>query len=265
MTLTAAPDSGWSFLRWEGDASGSSNPLGLTVNRSLQVQAVFGTSLLTNMVGSGRIEITPGGPVPYGSTVELRAVPGAGQKFVAWGSAVSGTNNPRLFTITQPGPTVAALFAAGPAGFPVFTSQPSNRVVSAGGGFTLSAAAVGDGPLQYQWRRNGAALAGATNATLNIASAAVSLAGAYDVVVTGPGGTAVSEKAAVLVTQFDLRPVLSLSGAAGTGFRVDYTDDLDGGPWLLLTNGVLSAEQRDVIDFTSTNRVRRFYRTLIEP
>ena len=25
------------------------------------------------------------------------------------------------------------------------------------------------------------------------------------------------------------------------------------------------AEQRDVIDFTSTNRARRFYRTLIEP
>ena len=83
--------------------------------------------------------------------------------------------------------------------------------------------------------------------------------------VTGPGGTAVSEKASVLVTQFDLRPVVSLSGASGTGFRVDYTDDLDGGPWLLLTNGVLSAEQRDVIDFTSTNRARRFYRTVIEP
>ena len=69
----------------------------------------------------------------------------------------------------------------------------------------------------------------------------------------------------MVVTQFDLRPVLSLSGASGTGFRVDYTDDLDVAPWLLLTNGVLSAEQRDVIDFTSTNRVRRFYRTLVQP
>ena len=74
-----------------------------------------------------------------------------------------------------------------------------------------------------------------------------------------------SEKAAVVVTQFDLRPVVSLSGAAGTGFRVDYKDDFDGGPWLWLTNGVLSAEQRDVIDFTSTNRARRFYRTLVQP
>jgi hypothetical protein len=265
VTLTATPDSGWSFLRWEGDASGSSNPLGLTVNRSLQVQAVFGTSLLTNMLGSGRIEITPGGPVPYGGTVQLRAVPGPGQKFVAWGGAVSGTNNSRPFTVTQPSPTVAALFAAGPAGLPFFTSQPSNRVVSAGGSVILSAAASGDGPLQYQWRQNGAAIVGATNVSLEITNAAVSQAGAYDVVVTGPAGTTTSDRALVVVSQFDVRPVLSLSGASGTGFRVDYTDDLDGGPWLLLTNGVLSSERRDVIDFTSTNRVRRFYRTLVEP
>ena len=38
-----------------------------------------------------------------------------------------------------------------------------------------------------------------------------------------------------------------LLGAAGAGFRVEYTDDLDGGPWLWLTNGVLSAERQDVI------------------
>ena len=75
----------------------------------------------------------------------------------------------------------------------------------------------------------------------------------------------VSERASVLVTVFDVRPVVSLLGAAGTGFRVDYTDDLDGGPWLRLTNGVLSAERQEVINFTSTNRARRFYRTVVEP
>ncbi len=174
-------------------------------------------------------------------------------------------SNPRLLTVTQPGPTVAALFAAGPAGFLVITNQPSHRVVSAGGSFTLSVGAGGTGPLLYQWRRNGAALPEATNATLDISNASGAQAGAYDVVVTGPDGTVVSEQASVLVTVFDVRPVVSLLGAAGTGFRVDYTDDLDSGPWLLLTNGVLSAERQDVIDFTSTNRARRFYRTVVEP
>ena len=92
------------------------------------------------MVGSG-IKITPGGPVPYGSTVELRAVPGLGQKFVAGGSVVAGTNHPRQFTVPQSGPTVAALFAVGLAGWPVITNEPSNRVVSAGGSFILSVGA----------------------------------------------------------------------------------------------------------------------------
>lgn len=265
VTLTATPDSGWSFLRWEGGASGSSNPLQVSVNRSLTVQAVFGTSLVTNMVGNGWIEVTPSGAVPYGSTVELRAVPGPGQKFVAWGSAVSGTNNPRLFNVTQPSPTVAALFAAGPPGLPVITLQPSNRVVSAGGSFTLSVGASGSGPLQYQWRLNGAVLPGATNAALEVSGAAAAQAGAYDVVVTGPDGAVTSQKASVLVTVFDVRPVVSLLGAPGTGYRVDYADDLDAGPWLLLTNGVLSTERHEFIDFTNTNRARRFYRTQTSP
>ena len=229
------------------------------------MQAIFGTSISTNVLGSGRIQITPGGPVPFGSTVELRAVPNSGPKFVAWGNAVSGTNNPRLFTVTQPVPTVAALFTAGAVGFPVITNQPSPRVVLAGGSFTLSVGASGTGPLQYQWRRNGALLAGATNATLDISGASVAQAGRYDVVVTGPDGTVVSAPASVLVAVFDVRPVVSLLGVPGTGFRVEFTDDFDGGPWLLLTNGVLSAERRDVIDFTSTNRARRFYRTVVEP
>ena len=145
------------------------------------------------------------------------------------------------------------------------TRPPSPRVVSAGGSFTLSVGAGGTGPLRYQWRRNGAALAGATNATLDLSGASGAQAGGYDVVVTGPGGTVVSERASVLVTVFEVRPVVSLLGAAGTGFRVDYTDDLDGGPRLRLTNGVLSAERQEVIDFTSTNRARRFYRTVVEP
>ena len=192
-------------------------------------------------------------------------MPNPGQKFVAWGNAVSGTNNPRLFTITQPVPTVAALFAAGAAGFPVITNQPSPRVVSAGGSFTLSVGVSGTGPLQYQWRRNGVLLAGATNATLEISHTSLAQAGRYDVVVTGPEGTVVSAAASVLVTVFNVRPVVSLLGVPGTGFRVEFTDDFDGGPWLPLTNGVLPAERHEVIDFSSTNRVRRFYRTVIEP
>ena len=103
-------------------------------------------------------------------------------------------------------------------------------------------------------------IAGATIATLNINSAAETTAGAYDLVVSGPAGTTVSEKIQVMVTLFDVRPVLSLWGGPGAGFQVELTDDLNGGSWIVLTNGVLSGERRDVIDFWSTNRAHRFYR-----
>ena len=56
-----------------------------------------------------------------------------------------------------------------------------------------------------------------------------------------------------------------VAGRVGHGLPVDYTDDWDRGPWLLLTNGVLSAERQEVIDFTITNRARRFYRTVVQP
>ncbi len=260
VTMTASPDNGWSFLRWEGDATGNTNPLALTVNRSLQAWAVFGTTILTNVVGNGRIEMMPAGPADYGSSIELRAVPGPGQRFVAWGNALLGTNNPSLFTVTQPNPTVAALFTAGPAGLPVITLQSSNVALSAGSSLALSATATGSGPLNYQWRLNGTPITGATSATLNLNNASETAAGAYDLVVSGPAGTSASEKIQVMVTLFDVRPVLSLWGAPGTGFLVDRADDLEGGSWLVLTNGVLSGERRDVIDFSSTNRAQRFYR-----
>ncbi len=261
VTVTAMPDPGWNFLRWQGDTAENSNPLELIVNRSLQVRAVFGTSVLTNVVGNGRIEVSPSGPVDYGSSVELRAVPGPGQRFVAWGNAVLGTSNPGQLIVTQPSPTVAALFAAGPAGLPVIQLQPFGRVVSAGSSFNLSATATGNEPLRYQWRLNRTAITGATNGTLFIDRASEATAGTYELVVTGPAGTTVSEKIQVIVTMFDLRPVLSLWGGPGMGFQIDYTGELEAGPWIVLTNGVFSGERRDVIDFSTTNRARRFYRT----
>lgn len=41
VRLQAVPAEGWAFLRWEGDASGSTNPLTLTIDRQKQVKAVF--------------------------------------------------------------------------------------------------------------------------------------------------------------------------------------------------------------------------------
>jgi hypothetical protein len=41
VTLTAVPSLGESFLGWSGDASGSQNPLGVTMDRSKVIAASF--------------------------------------------------------------------------------------------------------------------------------------------------------------------------------------------------------------------------------
>lgn len=41
VTLTAQPEDGWIFDHWEGDASGNTNPLQLTMDRTKNITAVF--------------------------------------------------------------------------------------------------------------------------------------------------------------------------------------------------------------------------------
>jgi hypothetical protein len=53
VTLTATPGSGWNFSNWSGDASGSTNPLTITMNANKTIQAVFGQHTYTwNATGS---------------------------------------------------------------------------------------------------------------------------------------------------------------------------------------------------------------------
>src|SRR5690625_1047562 len=58
VELTPIPKENWKFVRWEGDASGSDNPLQLTVQEQAQIIAVFEydsnlTRILTNESENG--------------------------------------------------------------------------------------------------------------------------------------------------------------------------------------------------------------------
>ena len=128
MPLTVTASNGWSFLGWQGDASGTTNPLSVTVNGTNNIQAVFGTVVNTNPVGGGSIVLGEPNPVPYGKLLTVSAIPNAGQYFLAWSGAASGTNEPTTITVTNANPTVNALFSALP-----------------GGEFSLAVAVIGDG------------------------------------------------------------------------------------------------------------------------
>jgi trimeric autotransporter adhesin len=66
---------------------------------------------------------------------------------------------------------------------PVISGQPASQAVCAGSAATFTVAATG-GCLNYQWRKNGIDIAGATSSTYTIAAATAANAGSYDVVIS---------------------------------------------------------------------------------
>jgi hypothetical protein len=81
---------------------------------------------------------------------------------------------------------------------PAITTQSAAQTVTAGGTITLSVTVTG-GNLTYQWRKNGGAIGGATNAMFMIASAQGSDSGSYDVVITNSAGRVTSNAVTLTV------------------------------------------------------------------
>ena len=102
VTVTAVPDPGWRFERWEGDPGGSSNPLMVTLDQDLLLRALFVTDAplrfkLDVFVFSsgGKVALDPpGGSYPAGTVVRMTALPDSGWSFDRWEGALIGRNNP---------------------------------------------------------------------------------------------------------------------------------------------------------------------------
>ena len=102
------------------------------------------------------------------------------------------------------------------------TRQPASVFAQAGSTATLSVAAEGTN-LRYQWRRNGADIPNATNASHSIIDLQNGSAGIYTVAVTNPYGSITTAPATVALGA-PLEPTYAVStfaGAAGQTGRVD--------------------------------------------
>lgn len=96
VELTASPAKGYKFVEWTGDATGTENPVQITVENPQEVTAVFekksfGISIAKN--GEGSVVSNPDlQEFLYNSTVELEANPAQGWSFVEWEGDVTGTD-----------------------------------------------------------------------------------------------------------------------------------------------------------------------------
>ena len=100
---------------------------------------------------------------------------------------------------------------------PVITTQPSSQSVTAGSSVTFSVVATGTPTPTYQWRKDGAAISGATATSYALSSPVSGDAGSYTVVVTNAAGSVTSSSATLTVNAVYVPPPTSSGGGGGGG------------------------------------------------
>jgi len=150
VTLTATADPGWSFSGWSGDATGSTNPLTVTIAGDTSITATFTQDEYTlttavDPLGSGSVQIDQAGPYHYGDEVTLTATANAGWDFVSWSGDASGIESPLVITIH--GDTnitanftdhYALIVEINPSGFGTVTLDPKQESYQYGTQVTLT-------------------------------------------------------------------------------------------------------------------------------
>jgi sugar lactone lactonase YvrE len=104
-----------------------------------------------------------------------------------------------------------------PVGSPLILIQPQCQTATATYGASFSVLAGGAPPLAYQWRKDGADLANATNASFSIASLQMGDDGGYSVLVSNLDGTSTSSNAVLTVTSpYTFTTLAGLAGIYGS-------------------------------------------------
>ena len=106
VQVTAVPDTGWEFVQWSGDLTGTTNPATVIMNSDKNITATFQLSSYqinaqANPVNGG--QVAGAGTFNHGQTANLNATPASEYNFVNWtesGNIVS-TSPQYSFTVVQ--------------------------------------------------------------------------------------------------------------------------------------------------------------------
>ncbi|MFA5343012.1 MAG: Ig-like domain-containing protein [Kiritimatiellia bacterium] len=168
-------------------------------------------------LGTHRIPLEPG---EAGSVARMIASDCAVQMFYSipnlWATSPSLLMAPRGI--------VAADGLTPYTGAPAVLTQPSNQTVSAGQTARFTVAAAGSGTLTYQWRKNGASIAGATAAGYTTPAITGGDNGAlFSVVVANAFGSAVSANAKLIVSNCPAIKVQPANQTVSLGALVTFS------------------------------------------
>ena len=104
VTLTPNPANGWRFDHWEGDLTGSTNPVQITMDSDKNITAVFVEiqyyTLTVTTQGNGSVSKNPNAnPYEENTVVTLTANPDSGWRFDHWEGSLTGITNPKQITM----------------------------------------------------------------------------------------------------------------------------------------------------------------------
>ena len=102
VMLTPTPNTGYTFTSWSGDATGSTNPLTVTMdaNKNITANYTLNTFTLNVTAINGTVVKNPNQTTfNSGSTVLLTATPNTGYAFTSWSGDATGSTNPLTMTM----------------------------------------------------------------------------------------------------------------------------------------------------------------------
>ncbi len=116
VTLTATPATGWHFVGWSGDLTGTASPITVGMDGNKTITATFVQdeyTLTVTKVGNGTVTITPEKTVyNYNDDVQLTATADQNWSFTGWSGGLSGTTNPISTKMTSNLSVTATFFQA---------------------------------------------------------------------------------------------------------------------------------------------------------
>jgi hypothetical protein len=151
-------------------------------------------------------------------------------------------------------------------------SQPRPQVAYCGSNVTLNVTVLGQEPIFYEWRKNGAGIEGGTNSSLTLTNLQLGDAGSYSVAASNWCGYTISSNAYLTVSQplvnasIALYAGVTINGEVGNTFGIKYSKNVaDTNSWLNLTNVTLTQPLQLWIDPVPALHPQRFYSVVPGP
>jgi len=225
---TTGSDNGAQFTVVVNNAAGSatSNAAGLTVNPapvapSINAQPASQT-VIAGQTASFSVAATGTAPLSYQWSKNATLISGATSSSYTT-PVTTSSDNGALFTVVASNTagsvtsSAATLTVNAAPVAPSITTQPASQTVTAGQTASFSVATTGTAPISYQWRKNSAAISGATLSSYSTPATTGSDNGAqFTVVVNNTAGSVTSNAAGLTVNPAPVAPSITTQPASQT-------------------------------------------------